>query len=265
MIQGSEIMSFFSVITRLDEKSNQIKDQIINALSPHGYLYNEDNPATVFVVGGDGTFLKAIHQYIDKLNQIQFIGIHTGTLGFMCDHQVEELDKLIQNFIISKPIIYSYPMIEAELENLNETIYAFNEVRIENIVNTLTLDLWINDEYFEKFIGTGICLSTQIGSTAINRSLGGAIIQQGLSLLQLSEIMGVHHWKHRSLRSSLILKEDAVIKVKPEAFNNTLLCYDHKAISLENCTGIVLKNSNKIIKIARFNDYSYLSRLKNVF
>lgn len=265
MKKGSEIMSFYSVITRGDEYSNQIKNKIIDFLSVQRYILNDSSPNTVFVVGGDGTFLKAIHQYIDILDQIQFIGIHTGTLGFMCDHQVDELEDLLHKFLNNKPILHAYPMIEATLENLDETIFALNEVRIENIVNTLTLDLWINDEYFEKFIGTGICLSTQIGSTAINRSLGGAIIQQGLPLLQLSEIMGVHHWKHRSLRSSLILKEDAVIKVNPACFNNTLLCYDHKAISLENCTGIILKNSNHLVKIARFNDYSYLSRLKNVF
>ena len=99
------------------------------------------------------------------------------------------------------------------------------------MVNTLSLDLWINDEYFEKFLGSGICLCSQIGSTAINRSLGGSVIQHGLPLLQLSEIMGIHHWKHRSLRSSLILKEDAIIHVTPGTFKNAMLCYDHKKTS----------------------------------
>ena len=36
-----------------------------------------------FSVGGDGTLLRAIHTYIDKLDEIQFVAIHTGNLGFL--------------------------------------------------------------------------------------------------------------------------------------------------------------------------------------
>lgn len=255
----------YTVITREDELSLTLKEKICLTLASNEYIYDELNPETVFVVGGDGTFLKAIHQYIDHLESIQFIGIHTGTLGFMCDHQKEELDDLLEKFKSEQPHVHSYPLLEITLEGNNQTVYAFNEARIENIANTLTLDLSINDEFFETFKGSGICLCTQIGSTAINRSLGGAIIQHGLPLLQLSEIMGLHHWKHRSLGSSLILKEDAVIHVKPESFHHTLLCYDHKSMPVDQCTGITMKNSQKHVKIARFREYSYLSRLKNVF
>ena len=164
----------YTVITREDELSLTLKEKIRLTLASNEYIYDELNPETVFVVGGDGTFLKAIHQYIDHLESIQFIGIHTGTLGFMCDHQKEELDDLLEKFKSEQPHVHSYPLLEITLEGKNQTVYAFNEARIENIANTLTLDLSINDEFFETFKGSGICLCTQIGSTAINRSLGGA-------------------------------------------------------------------------------------------
>lgn len=258
-------MPTYSVITREDEQSLLLKDKICETLALNNYTYQEDKPETVFVVGGDGTFLKAIHRYVNQLSEVTFIGIHTGTLGFMCDHQKEELDELLEKFIQETPLIRSYPMLEVQLHGLNETIYAFNEARIENIINTLSLDIWINEEYLEKFMGSGICLCSQIGSTAINRSLGGAVIQHGLPLLQLSEIMGIHHRKHRSLRSSLILKEDAVIHVQPGSFNNTILCYDHKSMPLDECTAVTFKNSDRLVKVAKYSHYSYLSRLKNVF
>lgn len=258
-------MPTYAIITRDDEGSFEIKRKIIAELTKHSYVYDEDHPETVFVVGGDGTFLKAIHQYVDVLDSTKFIGIHTGTLGFMCDHPKEELDDLLKTFLEHEPKIYTYPLLEVQLDGFNETIYAFNEARIENLVNTLTLDVSINDEFFETFKGSGLCLCTQIGSTAINRSLGGAVIQHGLPLLELSEIMGVHHWKHRSLRSSMILREDAIIHIKPQSFANTMLCYDHLAMTLDGCTAITLKNSNRQVRIARYKKYSYLTRLKNVF
>lgn len=258
-------MPAYSVVTREDEHSLFLKNQIIQFLSSHNYHYSEEKPETVFAIGGDGTFLKAIHQYVNQLQEVTFIGIHTGTLGFMCDHPSEDLDELLNTFIHQSPVLYSYPLLQVELEGFNEIIYAFNEARIENMVNTLTLDLFINNEFFETFKGSGICLCTQIGSTAINRSLGGAVIQHGLPLMQLSEIMGVHHRKHRSLRSSMILKEDAEIKIQPQSFSNAMLCYDHLAMSLDGCTGITMKNSDRHVRIARYKSYSYLTRLKNIF
>ncbi len=258
-------MSAYSIVTRGDEFSESLKSKIQETLIQSGYTYDEIHPETVFVIGGDGTFLSAIHQYTNSLDQISFIGIHTGTLGFMCDHPSEDLEELLATFVQKQPSIYTYPLLEVTLEGFDETIYAFNEARIENMVNTLTLDLSINNEFFETFKGSGICLCTQIGSTAINRSLGGAIIQHGLPLMELSEIMGVHHRKHRSLRSSLILKEDAIIHIQPKSFQNAMLCYDHLAMSLDGCTAITMKNSHLKVRIARYKKYSYLKRLKNIF
>ena len=129
-------MQTYTVLLRGDDNSLEIKEKIQKKLSTAGYIYNEENPQTVFVIGGDGTFLKAIHQYTTQLNQLQFIGIHTGTLGFMCDYQIEDVDELLEMFLTEQPRIFKYSVLQVELENLNKTIYAFNEVRIENIINT---------------------------------------------------------------------------------------------------------------------------------
>ena len=258
-------MNTYAIVTRGDQYSEEIKLNIQNKLQQHNYTYDEDNCETVFIVGGDGTFLNGIHKYLHRLNEVAFIGIHTGTLGFMCDHPSDEVEELLETFLTKQPNIYTYPLLEVNLEDLNQTIYAFNEARIENMLNTLTLDIYVNNEYFETFKGLGICLCTQIGSTAINRSLGGAVIQHGLPLMQLSEIMGVHHRKHRSLKSSLILKEDAVIRIEPQNLTNAMLCYDHLSLPLDNCKTITMKNSPLQIRIARFKNYSYLTRLKNIF
>lgn len=45
--------------------------------------YDDNNPDIVCVIGGDGTFLSAIHKYIHRLDKTIFTGIHTGTLGFL--------------------------------------------------------------------------------------------------------------------------------------------------------------------------------------
>ena len=56
-------MEKFTIVTRFDELSKQIGDKIKQVLQSNQYEYNEENPDTVFVVGGDGAYIKAIHDY----------------------------------------------------------------------------------------------------------------------------------------------------------------------------------------------------------
>ena len=49
-------MPTYTVVLRGDDNSLEIKEKIQKKLSNAGYIYNEENPQTVFVIGGDGTF-----------------------------------------------------------------------------------------------------------------------------------------------------------------------------------------------------------------
>ncbi len=255
-------MKRFAVVCRSDETSKNIVEKIRKELCNHA---TEDNvaPQTIFVIGGDGTFLNAVHKYLDILEEVKFIGVHTGTLGFMTDYQVEELDELINDYIHNEPEIDELNLLEVTFNN--QVVYAMNEMRIENAVKTQILDVEINGIYFETFRGTGMCLATQMGSTAYNRSIMGAVIEHGLSLLQLSEIAGIHHRAYRSLQNSIILKKDSHISFYSDCFEGAILCYDHCSIYLKNVTEVHCKLSKKSVRIARYRSYHYLSRLKNLF
>ena len=69
-------MEKFAIVTRFDELSKQIGDKIKQVLQSHQYEYNEKNPDTVFVVGGDGTYIKAIHDYMELIPTVKFLGLH---------------------------------------------------------------------------------------------------------------------------------------------------------------------------------------------
>src|SRR5699024_2537418 len=98
-----------------------------------------------------------------------------------------------------------------EVTSLEGRYLALNEVRVENNRRSQVIDVYINDDCFETFRGNGLCVSTASGSTAYNKSLGGAVINSGAELMQLSEIAGIHHNAYRSLGSSLILDKSHTI------------------------------------------------------
>lgn len=255
----------YAIVSKVDDKSHTVSQRIRERLQSAGWIEDEKTAELIICVGGDGTLLYGVHQFLDRINDLLFLGIHTGTLGFFTDYTEEELDECLNDILHKEPNIYESRLLRMELDDHKNPFYALNEMRIENIVKSQIVDVYIDGEFFETCRGSGICLSTQAGSTAYNRGLGGAVIECGLSVMQLAEITAIQHSKHRSLGSPYILMEDRIVTMKSNTFDTATLCYDHLNESLENTTQIKCRMSDKKVKFARYREYSYLKRLKNLY
>ena len=55
------------------------------------------------------------------------------------------------------------------------------------------------------------------------------------------------------------------ITMRSKTFDTATLCYDHLNYSLENTNEIYVQMSDKKVKFARYREYSYLKRLKNLY
>lgn len=259
----------FTTVDRTDEYSVQLAKKIEQCCQNQGWEYNSSEPDIVIVVGGDGTFLRAIHMYIDRLDTTDFVGIHTGTLGFLTDYTKDELELFLENIYKNTPVIEQSPMLETDIlykNGIKKKLYSFNEIRISSSIRTLNLDVYIDNEYFERTTGSGICISTQTGSTAVNRSLNGAVIDSGLNVLQLCEILPVSNKHHHSLGNPYIMKSDRNIRVNSESFQNAHIYYDYLSeLDLSEVKEIKVYTSTKKVRFARYRTYSYLKRLKNLY
>lgn len=260
----SDFMNRIAIVAKNDELSQHIKEILLNRLK-EAYILDVINPDLVICVGGDGTFLVAVHQYIEK--NPAFLGIHTGTLGFYTDYTADEIEECIQNLLNQEVVIEKSPLLQIDLmmDKGKKTYYALNEMRIENVIRTLAMDVFIDGEYFESYRGTGLCVCTQQGSTAYNRSLKGAVIDEHLHLMQLHEITGIHHSKYRSLGVPLLLNQGREITFRSHSFKDSILCYDHLHESLEESVEVKVRLSQKKISFARYRKISYLARLRQLF
>lgn len=258
-------MMNYAIVAKKDEKSYQVEKKVRAALDKHGWLYTKENPKLVICVGGDGTLLYGVHQFLHCVNEVEFLGIHTGTLGFFTDYTESEVDRCINDILHKTPAIFESKLLKVQLDNMKEPIYALNEIRVENIIKSQVMDIYVDGEFFETCRGSGICLSTQAGSTAYNRSLGGAVIDNGLSIMQLAEITPIQHSVHRSLGNPYILMQTRKITMKSKTFDTAFLCYDHLNTSLDMTSQITCEISDKTVRFARYREYSYLKRLKNLY
>ena len=110
-----------------------------------------------------------------------------------------------------------------------------------------------------------MCISTSSGSTAYNKSIGGAVISSSNDLMQLSEIAGIHHNAYRSLGSSLILDRSHVITIRSSNLNNSILGVDQDVYELNDSSTITIQLSDKKVQCVQYKEVSLISRLKRSF
>ena len=261
-------MKTFTVIARPDEISEHLKEKTISDLKAAGWIEDDDHPAYAIVIGGDGTFIYAVHYLMRKLERslsdVCFYGIHTGTLGFYTDYRDTDYDEFIDTFLNGNLKEIDYPLLQAIYDGGKH--HAVNEIRIENAARTQVMDVYINGELFETFRGTGMCLCTQLGSTAYNRSLGGAVMQEGLHFIELTEISGIHHSRFRSLDAPLILKEDTVVEFRSSSFDGALLGCDSDVYPLNGIQSVTMQICRSAhVRMLRGKEVSYFERLKSLF
>lgn len=257
-------MKKYTVVTRPDEVSLSIAQRLRSDLNEKGYSEDERLPEVVFVIGGDGTFLYAVHKYLEQLNTVLFYGIHTGTLGFYTDYQDTDYDEFIGNFLAGKVRETSYPVLQAD--TTMGTYYAVNEIRVENPARTQVVDVTINGQKFEKIRGTGFLVCTQLGSTAYCRALGGAVLQEGLDLIEMCEIAGIHHNKFRSLGAPIVMFIDSVLEFDSESYKGAVLGADSDVFRIDAINKVTVRVCpDKQVRTLRGRNVSYFSRLKSLF
>lgn len=261
-------MKKFKVTARPDELSEKLKQRTIADLTANGYEYDELYPDYCFVIGGDGTFIYAVHEIMRahtiSLRDMKFYGIHTGTLGFYTDYRDSEYDEFIQTFLEGRCTEVKYPLLQVNYAGIKHN--AINEIRVENAARTQVIDVYVNGQKFETFRGTGLCVCTQLGSTAYNRSLGGAVIQEGLDLIELTEMAGIHHSKFRSLEAPIVLKGDTELEFRSASFNDAVIGCDADVYHIDDVNSIkIYIAKTTAVHMLRGRQVSYFDRLKSLF
>ena len=245
------------------ENAKKVEEEAIK----HGFEIDNNNPDIIFSVGGDGTFLRAIHNYIDKLDSVLFVGIHSGSLGFLYDFTKEQVPMVMDRIAKKQFDVKEQRLLRGEIisEFAKEEILAVNEIRIENPFHTLKTDVLINNQLLETFHGNGLIVSSNLGSSGYNKSLGGALIDNDIEALELTEVAGIQNRVYKSLGSPLIIKNNKVITFSGDIAKASI-GYDH--LNLENDDDLIsvsVSYSNKKIKIICNPKRTYIQRIKEGF
>jgi NAD+ kinase len=257
----------FQIVERPDTTSQEIGQKFNKRLLEKGFQLN-NIPDLVISIGGDGTMLKGFKEYYTE--STSFVGLHTGTLGFYADWQVDETDLLLEKIINEVPFFDHCPLIKGEFElesGDRKSFLALNEIVIKSkSISTMVLDVEINNDYFESFKGDGLIISTPSGSTAYNHSLWGGIIHPTIEAMQVTEIASINNSVYRTLNRPLILpKEQPLTLHLPKTNKEILFGIDGTEYNLGIIKRIKIQVAEEKISFARYRPFPFWRRVKEKF
>ncbi|MCC9695985.1 NAD kinase [Streptococcus agalactiae] len=259
-----------AIIANGKYQSKRVASKLFAAFKhdPDFYLSKKD-PDIVISIGGDGMLLSAFHMYEKQLDKVRFVGVHTGHLGFYTDYRDFEVDTLINNLKNHKGEQISYPILKVTITLEDGRIIrarALNESTIKRIEKTMVADVVINQVVFERFRGDGILVSTPTGSTAYNKSLGGAVLHPTIEALQLTEISSLNNRVYRTLGSSVIIPKKDAIEIVPKRVGVYTISIDNKTVHYKNVTKIEYSIDEKSINFVSTPSHtSFWERVNDAF
>jgi NAD+ kinase len=142
----------------------------------------ENSGDMTFVIGGDGTLLRAARFY-SKYN-VPVLGINVGRLGFLAQAGVNDIKGVIE--AIQDGRYYTEDRIMLQ----SDGYVALNDFVIKgcNPSRTSKFFLEINGKFVCDYIADGLIISTPTGSTAYGLSAGGPVLHPELDAIVIVPI-----------------------------------------------------------------------------
>ena len=228
-----------------------------------GVMVGEYSSCDVLLcLGGDGTFLSAVH--LAGCSDIPIIGVNLGSVGFLPEILPEALDESIRQ-LIQGPVHHEHRMLldvdcYDESDTLVESGFALNDAVISRggMSRILTLDLMINHETVERIPGDGLIISTPTGSTAYSLSAGGPIIHPELRLLLITPICP-HTLHNRSYIASD--SSQVVVRIVDYPYKAVVAIDGRQEIELESGGTVVIRRSDHSMKLIRLGHDRFYTTL----
>lgn len=205
----------------------------------------------VFVIGGDGTILKAARFYAKYGTPI--FGINLGRLGFLSQSSKENIEKSVEEVINNKFIIEDRIMLQSgQYTALNDFV-----IKGCDFGRTTKFSLKINDKYVCDYLADGIIISTPTGSTAYGLSAGGPVLSPNLNVFGIIPIC-----PHTLAARPIIIPDCEKITVCVDENNKCILSTDGQEFN-EFDTEIEIKKSDYTAKLALLENSEFYSILRD--
>jgi NAD+ kinase len=207
----------------------------------------------VVVLGGDGTVLKAVK--LLERNQIPILGVNFGKVGFLSEVESWELSEALEKLLRGSYKVESRMMIEVSTEERKEL--ALNEAVIGRggKPRPISLQLFLNDNFFQNFLADGIIVATPTGSTAYSFSAGGPVVSPQAEVILCSLIC-----PYSLFNRPLILGGEESLKIRLAQGEGVELSVDgRKACKLKEGEEVSFKRAEERAFLVRLDGKNFFN------
>lgn len=232
-------------------------------LESYGVHDIEKTPANLALsLGGDGTLLGVCRRYGSMA--VPVCGVNIGTLGFMADIELNELELKLQKILagdyrVEKRLLLSGFVRSDDRERFLG--HAINDVVVTKggVARMLHLGLSINDTHLMDYKADGVIVSSPTGSTAYSLSAGGPIMNPNIQALLVTPICA-----HTFNMCPLVVGEDDVVHISIAAVHQDIIVTFDGQESFRLLPGdeVTVMKSNVYAGIIKFEDKDYYEILR---
>ena len=229
----------------------------ISEVRPADELDGATEPDLVFVLGGDGTMLKASRMYPGRV----LLGVNLGKVGFMSGMIPDEIEAGFEKVWGGGLEVQEYRMLEVRISGEEAQQAANDAVLIKRRPHQLiSVDVKVGGEELFAFRCDGFIAATPLGSTAYALSAGGPIISGDAGCYVLVPIA-----PHALVSRPLVLGDDQVAELKLVDRDALLSLDGDKPREIPAGGRIEIRLSKESVKIGRTEDWSWWRAVRRTF
>ncbi len=178
------------------------------------------------VLGGDGTFLRAVRAVAEV--DVPILGINLGKVGFLSKAEEGDLESVLQRIVDAEYTIDERMVLEARIlrgghVGEDDLHIALNDIVIARgaLARVCRLDVSIDGTHLATFIADGLVVASPTGSTGYSFSAGGPILDPVSRNLVLTPIAA-----YLSAFRSVVISPEQVVRCRVVDAHEALVSVD---------------------------------------
>lgn len=214
-------------------------------------------------IGGDGTLLGIVRRLYER--NIPVCGINIGTLGFLADIELQEIESKLEKILEGQYYIEERMMIAGFVKAPGQAErflgHAINDVVVNKGGGARMLHLGLSVDHcgVMDYKADGIIVSTATGSTAYSLSAGGPIINPKIKVLVLTPICP-HTFNARPM---VIDENDEVCIEMRTPHTDTVATFDgQENFRIPSRAAVIVRKALLPAKIVKFDDKNYYQTIR---
>jgi NAD+ kinase len=146
------------------------------------------------VLGGDGTFLRAVQGV--TVVDVPILGINLGKVGFLSKAEAHELESMLEKLLAGDYLLRERMALAGDImpagRPATSAFTALNDIVIARgaLARVVRLAVTIDESHLATFVADGLVVSSPTGSTGYSFSAGGPILDPGGRNLVVTPIAG---------------------------------------------------------------------------